>query len=138
MSDLTNNTINNNWDENELEVDEDLVENIIDETSDAIPTKVEDDDGKFQIVDYSEALEIASKKQKITLPIMTKYEKAKVIGFRATQIAKGAKVLVNVSGLKDPFEKAEKELLEKKTPFIIRRTLPDGSHEDWKMEEFLF
>jgi DNA-directed RNA polymerase I, II, and III subunit RPABC2 len=138
MSDLTNNTINDNWDENEVEVDEDLVENIIDETSDAIPTKVEDDDGKFQIVDYSEALEIASKKQKITLPIMTKYEKAKVIGFRATQIAKGAKVLVNVSGLKDPFEKAEKELLEKMTPFIIRRTLPDGSHEDWKMEEFLF
>jgi DNA-directed RNA polymerases I, II, and III subunit RPABC2 len=134
MNDLTNNTIDDNWDNN-VEVGEDLVENIIDD--DAIPPQV-DDDGKFQIVDYSEALEIASKKQKITLPIMTKYEKAKVIGFRATQIAKGAKVLVNVSGLKDPFEKAEKELLEKMTPFIIRRTLPDGTHEDWKMEEFLF
>jgi hypothetical protein len=26
---------------------------------------------------------------------------------------------------------------ERKIPFIIRRTMPNGKHEDWRMEEFL-
>jgi DNA-directed RNA polymerase I, II, and III subunit RPABC2 len=33
----------------------------------------------------------------------------------------------------DPLTIAEKELSEKKIPFIIRRYLPDGSFEDWKI-----
>lgn len=32
----------------------------------------------------------------------------------------------------DPYRLAEKELSEKKIPFIVRRYLPDGSYEDWK------
>ena len=30
----------------------------------------------------------------------------------------------------DPIQIAEKELLENKIPYIIRRILPDGSYED--------
>ena len=30
---------------------------------------------------------------------------------------------------------AERELAEKKIPFVIRRFLPDGSYEDWKLSE---
>ena len=32
---------------------------------------------------------------------------------------------------------ASKELREKKIPFTIRRYLPDGSYEDWRIEELI-
>lgn len=35
----------------------------------------------------------------------------------------------------DPIMIAERELAEKKIPFVIRRFLPDGSYEDWKLSE---
>ncbi len=35
----------------------------------------------------------------------------------------------------DPIKIAEKELEQKKIPFVIRRYLPDGAFEDWKVSE---
>jgi DNA-directed RNA polymerases I, II, and III subunit RPABC2 len=35
----------------------------------------------------------------------------------------------------DPILIAEKELAERKIPFLIRRYLPDGSYEDWRVNE---
>jgi DNA-directed RNA polymerase I, II, and III subunit RPABC2 len=35
----------------------------------------------------------------------------------------------------DPIMIAEKELAERKIPFRIRRYLPDGTFEDWKVSE---
>lgn len=32
---------------------------------------------------------------------------------------------------------AMKELREKKIPFTIRRYLPDGSYEDWRVDELI-
>lgn len=37
----------------------------------------------------------------------------------------------------DPLDIANKELLEKKIPFIVRRYLPDGSYEDWALDELI-
>jgi DNA-directed RNA polymerase I, II, and III subunit RPABC2 len=37
----------------------------------------------------------------------------------------------------DPLVIAEKELREKKVPFVVRRYLPDGSYEDWKVDELM-
>jgi len=37
----------------------------------------------------------------------------------------------------DPYRLAERELSERKVPFIVRRYLPDGSYEDWKASELL-
>ena len=135
----SNETQNDNWNANENinQVNNDIANSVI-EGNTLQTNEIDAEDGKFKIVDYSEALEQASQKQKITLPILTKFERAKLIGVRSTQIAKGAKPLVSVVDLKDPFDKAEKELMEKMTPLIIRRTLPDGSYEDWKIEEFLY
>ncbi len=72
-----------------------------------------------------------------TSPYMTKYERARIIGTRALQISMNAPVMVDTEGLIDPMEIAEKELVAKLVPFIIRRYLPDGSHEDWKVAELL-
>jgi DNA-directed RNA polymerase I, II, and III subunit RPABC2 len=35
----------------------------------------------------------------------------------------------------DPYRLAEIELDAKKIPFIVRRYLPDGAYEDWKVSE---
>jgi len=132
---------NKNWDPNDdtNQVENAIVNDILDAETEPVDEHDSIEDGnKFMVMDYSEALDKANMAQKITLPIMSKYERAKIIGWRATQIAKGAKPLVDVKGIKDPFAKAEKELAEKKIPLIIRRILPDNSYEDWKVSEFMF
>jgi len=74
---------------------------------------------------------------RITTPFMTKYERARVLGTRALQISMGAPVMVNLEGETDPLEIARKELKAQKIPIIIRRYLPDGSFEDWAIDELI-
>lgn len=78
------------------------------------------------------------KKEKITTRYLTKYEKARIIGSRALQISKNAPIFVEIEpGEWDPIKIAEKELVERKIPFIIRRFLPDGNFEDWRVEDLI-
>ncbi|KAI0232728.1 DNA-directed RNA polymerases I, II, and III subunit RPABC2 [Lamellibrachia satsuma] len=74
---------------------------------------------------------------RITTPYMTKYERARVLGTRALQIAMCAPVMVELEGETDPLQIAMKELKARKVPIIIRRYLPDGSFEDWGIEELI-
>lgn len=75
--------------------------------------------------------------ERVTTKYLTKYERARVLGTRALQISMNAPVMVDLEGETDPLKIAEKELRDRKIPIIIRRYLPDGSHEDWKMEELI-
>jgi DNA-directed RNA polymerases I, II, and III subunit RPABC2 len=76
--------------------------------------------------------------QRITNNIMTKYEKARILGTRAMQISRNAPVFVELDPNEiDPLQIAEKELREKKIPFIIRRYLPNGIYEDWAISELI-
>lgn len=87
---------------------------------------------------------------------MTKYERARVLGTRALQISMNAPglkmpffnvklhlmfwfttVTVEIGGETDPLKIAMKELRERKIPMIIRRYLPDGSFEDWSLDELI-
>ena len=43
--------------------------------------------------------------------------------------------MVDVGSLTDPLQIAMKELRAGKVPLIIRRYLPDGSFEDWPLED---
>ena len=43
--------------------------------------------------------------------------------------------MVELEGETDPLEIARKELKDRKIPIIIRRYLPDGSFEDWSIDE---
>lgn len=71
-----------------------------------------------------------------TLPIMTKYEKTRILGQRAKQINDGATPFVKVQeGVIDGYLIALKELEEKKIPFIIRRPLPNRGSEYWYVED---
>ena len=75
--------------------------------------------------------------EKITTPYMTKYERARVLGTRALQIAMCAPVMVELEGETDPLQIAMKELKQRKIPIIIRRYLPDQSYEDWGIDELI-
>ena len=75
------------------------------------------------------------KEERITGKFMTKYERARILGARALQISKNAPLMVDAENVSDPYKLAEMELSRNLIPFIIRRYLPDGSYEDWKVSE---
>jgi DNA-directed RNA polymerase I, II, and III subunit RPABC2 len=77
------------------------------------------------------------KKPKFTRPKLTRYEKARIIGYRAQQIGSGLESFIEVNELSDPREIALKELELKKLPYIIKRPTPDGNNEYWKLDELL-
>jgi DNA-directed RNA polymerase I, II, and III subunit RPABC2 len=71
-----------------------------------------------------------------TLPYLTKYEKARILGQRAKQIETGSKPLVKVpENIIDSYVIAELELREKKIPFIIKRPIPGGAFEYWRVKD---
>lgn len=74
-----------------------------------------------------------------TIPILTKYEKTRVLGVRAKQLNDGAAAYVNVAtgteNIIDGYIIAMRELEEKKIPFIIRRPLPNGGSEYWYLQD---
>jgi len=71
-----------------------------------------------------------------TVPMLTKFEKARIMGMRIKQLNGGADTFVDVpSGMIDTRVIAEMELSAKKLPFIIRRPLPNGSSEYWKVSD---
>lgn len=71
-----------------------------------------------------------------TVPFITKYERARVLGQRAKQINSGASVFVNIpENVLDGYLIAELELIEKRIPFIIRRPLPNGGSEYWSIKD---
>ena len=71
-----------------------------------------------------------------TIPILTKYEKTKILGLRAKQLNNGATPYVKLnSNVIDGYLIALKELEQKKIPFIIRRPLPSGASEYWHLQD---
>jgi DNA-directed RNA polymerase subunit K/omega len=71
-----------------------------------------------------------------TIPYLTKYEKARILGQRAKQINSGAYPFVKVpENVIDGYIIAEMELKMKRIPFIIRRPLPNGGSEYWKIQD---
>ena len=71
-----------------------------------------------------------------TIPYLTKYEKARILGQRAKQINAGATPFVKVpENVIDGYIIAEIELKEKRIPFIIRRPLPNGGSEYWSIKD---
>ncbi|VDQ05890.1 unnamed protein product [Trichobilharzia regenti] len=77
------------------------------------------------------------KSKRVTTPYLTKYERARVLGARALQLSMSAPVMVELDGERDPLKIAEKELRANKIPIVIRRYLPDGSFEDWSLDELI-
>jgi len=71
-----------------------------------------------------------------TNPFLTIYEKARILGQRASQINSGSLPMVKIpETMIDAQLIAEMELEQKKIPFIIKRTIPGGCIEYWKVSD---
>ena len=71
-----------------------------------------------------------------TIPYLTKYERARILGQRAKQIESGSEPFINIpESVIDGHIIAELELKQKRIPFIIRRPIPDGSFEYWHVRD---
>jgi DNA-directed RNA polymerase subunit K/omega len=68
---------------------------------------------------------------------LTKYEKARIIGGRALQIALGAFPLVEVRPGDSHIDIARREFERGVLPIIIRRRRSDGSYVDIPLKELL-
>lgn len=74
-----------------------------------------------------------------TVPFITKYEKAKILGERAKQINAGATPFIEVNQeIIDGYLIALAEFEQKKVPMIIRRPLPNGQSEYWRLDDLEF
>ena len=71
-----------------------------------------------------------------TLPFLTKFEKARIIGIRSKQLNEGAKPFVKTPpNVVTGYAIAILELATKKIPFIIRRPIPNGGSEYWRVSD---
>lgn len=71
-----------------------------------------------------------------SLPFVTKYERARVIGERTRQINSGATPFIDVEpNIIDGYIIAVNEFNKKKIPFIIKRPMPSGKCEYWKLSD---
>ena len=92
------------------------------------------------IVDYIESVIplITSPDNHKTYPFLTLYEKTKIIGLRSNQLSQGAKPFVpvpeHVTNVRDI---ARLELEQKRMPFIVKRPLPNGKYEYWRLADLM-
>jgi len=71
-----------------------------------------------------------------TIPILTKYERTRILGQRAKQINSGSRPFVKVpENIIDGYLIAEIELAQKRIPFIVRRPFPNGGCEYWNLKD---
>ena len=71
-----------------------------------------------------------------TLPYVTRYEKARILGERAKQLNAGAGAFVEVDpDIIDGELIALREFEAKKIPFIVQRPMPNGGCEYWKLKD---
>ena len=71
-----------------------------------------------------------------TMPILTKYEKTKILGMRVKQLNSGTSPYVTINEkIIDNYLIAQMELEQKKLPFIIQRPLPNNNFEYWKLQD---
>ena len=71
-------------------------------------------------------------------PFMTVFERTKILGTRANQLAQGARPFVVVpEHITSPLEIAKMELEQRRLPFIVKRPMPDGSFEYWRLSDLM-
>ena len=71
-----------------------------------------------------------------TQPFLTVFEKTKILGFRANQLSQGARPYVRIpKHVKTYLEIAKLELEERRLPFIVKRPLPNGTFEYWRLSD---
>ena len=97
------------------------------------------DEINFMCVTERDKNNIIIDKNHKTIPILTKYERCRAIGTRVKQLNSGAKPLIELKEeIIDNYVIANRELREKKLPFIIQRPMANGKSEYWNINDLEF
>jgi DNA-directed RNA polymerase subunit K/omega len=71
-------------------------------------------------------------------PFLTQYEKTNILGFRTHQLSLGARPYIAVPAhVTDLREIARLELEARRLPIIVKRPMPDGTFEKWRLSDLL-
>lgn len=71
-------------------------------------------------------------------PFLTIFEKTKILGFRANQLSQGARPYIDVPEyVTTVLEIAHLELEQRRLPFIMKRPMPDGTFEYWRLSDLI-
>lgn len=118
------------YDINDYELDEDD-ENVID-----FDENEEKNEDESEFIGYNEIIDKNKNVKKKTVPFLNKFEKARLLGVRIQQLSAGAQPKISTEGFETIQDIVEEELKQRKIPLIIKRNLPNGESEEWKLEEF--
>ena len=84
-------------------------------------------------------VEITSKDNQIVIgpPMLTRFEKARIMGARALQLSLGAPVFIEIpKNATTSLEIAMEELKQREIPIVIKRTLPNGDYQHLSIDQF--
>lgn len=119
------------------------LDNVIINTNETVPNNKPDTSDFMVLSDNKDKpsttnLKISSNKNRITRPILTKFEYVRCLSIRAEQISLGAKIMLEnadeISKNKTPKEIANLEIMNNCCPLIIIRNLPNRI-ERWSVNE---
>jgi len=84
-------------------------------------------------------VEITSKDGQIVIgpPMLTRFEKARIMGARTLQLSLGAPVFIEIpKNATTSLEIAMEELKQRMIPIVIKRTLPNGDYQNIPLDKF--
>jgi DNA-directed RNA polymerase I, II, and III subunit RPABC2 len=121
--------------EEDTEEEEDLEEDDLeDETK--VETKVETKEEKDKrIKTNNNSNNVVQSKDRISKPVLTKYERIRLLSNRAKQISLGAKPMIKNSKGLNSKEIANLEISNNVIPLIVIRPMPNGKREKWYIRE---
>lgn len=73
-----------------------------------------------------------------SMPFLSIFEKTRILGMRTNQLAQGARPFIEVPDyVTDVQEIAQLELDQRRLPIIIKRYMPDGTYEKFRLSDLM-
>jgi len=73
-----------------------------------------------------------------SMPFLSIFEKTRILGMRTNQLAQGARPFIEVPDyVTDVQEIAQLELDQRRLPIIIKRYMPDGTYEKFRLSDLI-
>lgn len=94
------------------------------------------DDITFDDDKIVQTSKLVNNEDRITKPILTKYERVRLLSDRTQQLVNGSKPMIKINNTSySERQIGQMELQRKMIPLIVVRTLPNGNVEHWKLSE---
>ena len=73
-----------------------------------------------------------------SMPFLSTFERTKILGMRTNQLAQGARPYIQVPAhITNVLDIAKLELEQRRLPIIVKRHMPDGRYEKFRLSDFI-